>query len=109
MSGVVNAFEEFKQTSKINNVIIDWGRKNNEMILYVYCIEKDINILNEKNRLLNLCCKHGVSWRGGGKHMGSSPQTNPNFISTSHVHLHLYFYFQEEKDKFFFFHCIEYL
>ena len=33
-------------------------------MLYVYCIEKDINILNEKNRLLNLYCKHGVSWGG---------------------------------------------
>ena len=53
MSGIVNTFGEFKQTSKINNVIIDWSRKNNEIILYVYCIEKDINILNEKNRLLN--------------------------------------------------------
>ena len=64
MSGIVNAFKEFKQTSKINNVIIDWSRKNNEIMLYVYCIEKDINILNEKNRLLNLYCKHGVSWGG---------------------------------------------
>ena len=64
MSGIVNAFKEFKQTSKINNVIIDWSRKNNEIMLYVYCIEKDINILNEKNRLLNLCCKHRVSWVG---------------------------------------------
>ena len=49
MSDIVNAFEEFKQTSKINNVIIDWSRKNDEIIIYVYCIEKDINILNEKN------------------------------------------------------------
>ena len=49
MSDIVNAFEEFKQTSKSNNVIIDWSRKNNEIILYVYCIEKDISILNEKN------------------------------------------------------------
>ena len=48
MSGIVNAFEEFKQTSKINNVIIDWSRKNNEITLYVYCTEKDINILKEK-------------------------------------------------------------
>ena len=48
MSGIVNAFEEFKQMSKINNVFIDWSRKNNEIILHVYCLEKDINILNEK-------------------------------------------------------------
>ena len=54
MSGIVNAFEEFGETSKIKNVIIDWSRKNNEIMLYVYCIEKDINVLNEK-RLLNLC------------------------------------------------------
>ena len=54
MSGIVNAFEEFRETSKIKNVIIDWSRKNNEIMLYVYCIEKYINVLNEKNRLLNL-------------------------------------------------------
>ena len=48
MSGIVNAFKEFKQTSKINNVIIDWSRKNDEITLYVYCTEKDINILKEK-------------------------------------------------------------
>ena len=51
MTGIVNAFEEFKQTSKIDNVIIDWSKKNNEIMLYVYCIEKYINILNEKNRI----------------------------------------------------------
>ena len=67
MSGIVNAFEEFRETSKIKNVIIDWSRKNNEIMLYVYCIEKDINVLNEKNRLLDLCCKHRVSWGEHGK------------------------------------------
>ena len=53
MSGIVNAFEEFRETSKIKNVIIDWSRKNNEIMLYVCCIEKDINVLNERNRPLN--------------------------------------------------------
>ena len=74
MSGILNAFEEFRETSKIKNVIIDWSRKNNEIMLYVYCIEKDINALNEKNRLLNLCCKHGVSWGGTKLTQILSPQ-----------------------------------
>ena len=38
-----------------------------------------------------------------GRNMGSSPQTNTNFISTSHLHLNIYFHFQEENDKFFLF------
>ena len=107
MSGIVNAFEEFKQMSKINNVFIDWSRKNNEIILHVYCLEKDINILNEKNRLLNLCCKHGVSW-GGGRGDGKFPPpkltqillVRPTYTST------FIFTFKKKKDRFFFFHCI---
>ena len=102
MSGIVNAFEEFKQTSKINNVIIDCSWKNKKIILFVYCIEKVINILNEKIDFWT----YVASTKLPGGNMGSSPQTNINFISTFHLHLNLSFYFQEEKDNFFFI-CIE--
>lgn len=50
---------EIKLTSKIKNAIISWN-----FVLYVYCLEKDINILKEKNHLFNLIVKHGVSWHG---------------------------------------------
>ena len=102
MSGIVNAFEEFGETSKIKNVIIDWSRKNNEIMLYVYCIEKDINVLNEKNRLLNLCCKHGVSWGGTWEVPPKLTQilsVRPNYTST------FIFTFKKKKtDSFFSLH-----
>ena len=44
MSGIVNTFGEFKRTSKINNVIIDWSRKNNEINNYMFIVLKKISI-----------------------------------------------------------------
>ena len=101
MSGIVNAFEEFGETSKIKNVIIDWSRKNNEIMLFVYCIEKHI-VLNEKNRLLNLCCKHGVSCGGTWEVPPKLTQilsVRPNYTST------FIFTFKKKKtDSFFSLH-----
>ena len=48
MSGLVQAFQEFRQTSKINNGIIDWCRKTDKIQLSICCLEKDINIVKEK-------------------------------------------------------------
>ena len=85
MSGLVQAFQEFRQTSKINNGIIDWCRKTDKFQLSVYCLEKDINIVKEKKRLLSLVRKHGVSWGGTSE---SHPELEeimsiwPNYAST---------------------------
>ena len=105
MSGILNAFEEFRETSRIKNVIIDWSRKNNEIMIYVYCIEKDINVLNEKNKLLNLCCKHGVSWAGTWKILPKLTQilsVRPNYTLT------FIFVFKKKKTDSFFC-CSNYL
>ena len=58
------AFDEFFETSRISNAIIDKnGRfKKNEII--TYCLEKNINVEKEKKRLFDLCVKHGVNYFG---------------------------------------------
>ena len=52
------SFWEFKENCE-HNVIADYQRKENDLI-YIYCLEKDINTKKEKDRLPNLCYKHGL-------------------------------------------------
>ena len=69
-------------------------------MLYVYCIEKDINVLNEKNSLLDTCCKHGVSWRGTLETPPKLTQIlsdRPNYTST------FIFMIKKNQDRFLFF------
>ena len=61
MSGLIQAFQEFRQTSKIDNCIIECCQKIDQIKLSRYCLEKDINIAKEKKRLLNFVRKHGLS------------------------------------------------
>ena len=53
MSGLIQAFQEFRRTSKIDNCIIECCQKIDQIKLSRYCLEKDINIVKEKKRLLN--------------------------------------------------------
>ena len=99
MSGTINVFEEFRETSKIKNVIIDWSQKNNKIMLYMYCIEKDINLLNEKNRLLNLCCKHGVSW--GGTWQVPPKLTQTLSVRHSYTSTFIFTFKKKKTDSFF--------
>lgn len=59
MSGLNCAFEEFYQTSKTQNVIIDKQRTFDNYSIKLYCLEKDIDVNKEKQCLFNLCLKHG--------------------------------------------------
>ena len=59
MSGLNCAFEEFYQTSKTQNVIIDKQRIFDNDSIKLYCLEKDIDVNKEKQCLFNLCLKHG--------------------------------------------------
>ena len=70
MSGLVQAFQEFRQTSKINNGIIDWCRKIDKIQLRIYCLEKDINIVKEKKKTFNSCSK---TWSFMGWNLGKPP------------------------------------
>ena len=63
MSGLNCAFQEFLETSKIKNTIIDKHRKIDEYKIMVYCMEQNIDVNKEKNRLFNLCLKHGVGYQ----------------------------------------------
>ena len=51
---------------KIKNAIISLTRKENDYVLDVYCLQKDINVLKEKNRLFNLC----QTWHIVGRKLG---------------------------------------
>ena len=44
MSGLNCAFEEFYQTSKTQNVIIDKQRTFDNYSIKLYCLEKDIDV-----------------------------------------------------------------
>ena len=59
MSGLNCDFEEFYQTSKTQNVIIDKQRTFDNDSIKLYCLEKDIDVNKEKQCLFNLCLKHG--------------------------------------------------
>ena len=62
MPGLNWAFEEFYQTSKIQNVIIDKRRTFDNYSTKLHCLEKDIDVNKEKQHLFNLCLKHGVGY-----------------------------------------------
>ena len=40
--------------------IINWHREDEEYIFRIYCLEKDINVFEEKIKLVNLFMRHGV-------------------------------------------------
>lgn len=44
-------FCEFKKNCKVKNAIINYSRKQTEFLIYVYCLQKDINITNEKKMI----------------------------------------------------------
>ena len=84
MSATITVFQEFKEKSKIHNASITHVRKNDEFLLYISCLQKDINIKNEQKRLINSCYKHGRCWQ--------------NYVFTAQI-----MFFLEKKDRFCFF------
>ena len=59
---LTSLFCEFKENYNISNAITDYTRIENEFSIHIYCLEKDIDIKKERNRLLHLYYKHGLSY-----------------------------------------------
>ena len=51
MSSLHSGFNEFKEKCKVKNAIITYTRKHNKILIYEYCLQKDIDIKNEENKL----------------------------------------------------------
>ena len=62
MSALLAVFQEFKEKCKVHNSIITYARKNNELLIYIYALQKDIDIKNEENKLRTLCYKPGICY-----------------------------------------------
>ena len=60
MSALLAVFQEFKEKCKVHNSIITYTRKNNEFLIYIYALQKNIDIKNEENKLRTLCYKPGI-------------------------------------------------
>lgn len=88
MSATITVFQEFKEKSKIHNASITHVRKNDEFLLYISCLQKDINIKNEQKRLINSWYKHGRCWQ--------------NYVFTAQI------VFSLKKRQILFFHCINF-
>ena len=50
MSALLAVFQEFQEKCKVKNSIITYTRKNNEFLIYIYVLQKDISIKNEENK-----------------------------------------------------------
>ena len=48
MSSIHSSFQEFKQTSVIQNAVIFYDRKDDDFILHICCLQKESNIEKEK-------------------------------------------------------------
>ena len=55
-------FQKFKENCYIENTIIDYYRKNNEFVINIYCLNKDIVLRKEKDCLMILYYKHGLNF-----------------------------------------------
>ena len=62
MSALLAVFQEFKEKCKVHNSIITYTRKNNEFLIYIYALQKNIDIKNEENKLRTLCYKPGICY-----------------------------------------------
>ena len=71
MSAWLAVFQEFKEKCKVKNSIITFTRKNNEFLICIYALQKDIDIKNEENKLRTLCYKHGIFYKNEGSICGN--------------------------------------
>ena len=63
MSALLAVFEEFKEKCKVKNSIMTYTAKNNEFLIYIYTLQKDIDIKNEEKKLRTLCYKHDICYK----------------------------------------------
>ena len=89
MSALLAVFEEFKEKCKVKNSIMTYTAKNNEFLIYIYTLQKDIDIENEEKKLRTLCYKHGICYKNDwGQHLWKLPKlteiilVGPTYSST---------------------------
>ena len=95
--------QEFKENCNIENAIIDYQRKENKFSIFIYCLEKYIDIKKERNRFLHLYYKHGLSYHlWYGQQIWELPEEKW-IISTKSTYFSTYiFSFRKQKvDSFF--------
>ena len=96
-------FCEFKENCNIDNAIIDYTRKESEYSIHICCLEKDIDIKKERNRLLHLYYKHGSSYNLCYGQLNWELPEEKRIISTKPVYFSTYiFSFRKRKVDFFF-------
>ena len=102
MSSLHSGFKEFKEKGKVKNVIIIYTRKHNKILIYVYCLQKDIDIKNEENKLKFVCYKHGICYQYGyGQPLWELPTlTQIISIFSSYSSTYVFSFKKKEKDFF---------
>ena len=95
------SFREFKENCE-HNVIADYQRKENDLI-YIYCLEKDINKRKEKDQLSNLCYKHGLCYdmKYWQAKLGAARGDKSNFNETTYISTHIFSFKKKKVDSFF--------
>ena len=60
-----------------------YTRKDNEFLIYVYCLEKSIDVKNDENKLKTLCYKCGLCYQHDWEQKTSKLLISTQIISTS--------------------------
>ena len=104
MSSLHSGFNEFKEKCKVKNAIITYTRKHNKILIYVYCLQKDIDIKNEENKLKFVCYKHGICYQYGYGQPVSELPTLIQIISSSCSSTYVFSFKKKETDSYFSIH-----
>ena len=96
-------FCELKENCYVN-AIIDYRRKENEFSLHVYCLEKDNDMKKERNRLLHLYYKYGLSYNLCYGQPNWELPREKRIISTKPIYfsMHIFSFKKKKVDSFFF-------
>lgn len=86
-------FREFKEKCKIDNTIINYQRKENDFVIYIYSLEKDMDIKKEKKQTIKLVLKTWIlsRFKVWAAKLGAAQGTKRNFNQTN---IFFYIHFQ---------------
>ena len=103
MSSFQSVFHEFKEKCQVKNAIFTYARKHDEFFIYIYCLQKDINIKNEENKLKTFCYKHEICYQYGYQQQFWELPTLTQIISTSlsYSSTYVFSFKKKETDSFF--------
>ena len=104
MSAWLAVFQEFKEKCKVKNSIITFTRKNNEFLICIYALQKDIDIKNEENKLRTLCYKHGICYKNDwGQHLWKLPElTEIILVRPTYCSTYVFSFKKKETESLFF-------